>query len=115
MFTLLGAPGGTRTHDSLLKRQVLYQLSYRRKYKSLINFTYKNYIYNICCKRLFSYFQLFTLGSKYEKPTSGGSEGIRTLNLLRAKQMLSQIALQTHIRHYFTDSVSSGGISAQPR
>ena len=27
-----GAPAGTRTQDSRLKRAVLYQLSYRRKY-----------------------------------------------------------------------------------
>ena len=29
LFAPYGAPGGTWTHDSLLKRQVLYQLSYR--------------------------------------------------------------------------------------
>lgn len=28
---VIGAPGGNRTHNLLLKRQLLYQLSYRHK------------------------------------------------------------------------------------
>lgn len=30
MFLLISAPGGNRTHDRLLKRELLYQLSYGR-------------------------------------------------------------------------------------
>ena len=46
---MTGVPEGIRTHDHLLKRQVLYQLSYRHIYKKntespFDDSVYKNYI-----------------------------------------------------------------------
>ena len=62
-----GAPGGTRTHDSLLKRQILYRLSYWRIYFSS-HFLYilYNIFYYISSKEIISLISIHTpLSAKF--------------------------------------------------
>lgn len=52
MDVIYGGPGGDRTHDLLLKRQLLYRLSYWPKQKRR---ALQLYLYLLLCQFLLSY------------------------------------------------------------
>ena len=76
---LNGEPGGTRTRDPLLKRQMLFRLSYRPLWSYLIY--YKPLAYSVPSAKLLKPAQI--VSELYQNHSSTGPECIKTLLLTR--------------------------------